>query len=85
MIPHSYSVMSGYWNNPTKTKECIDNDGFMHTGDLAVIDEEGYVAIVGRIKDIIIRGGENIYPGEIEDFLLTHPKVCLLSSVPLVT
>lgn len=76
-----YSVMSGYWNNPTKTKECIDNDGFMHTGDLAVIDEEGYVAIVGRIKDIIIRGGENIYPGEIEDFLLTHPKVSQVSIV----
>ena len=69
-----YSVMLGYWDNPEKTAEAID-DGWMHTGDLAVIDDEGYVKITGRIKDMVIRGGENIYPREIEEFLYTHPDI----------
>jgi fatty-acyl-CoA synthase len=68
-----YHVMLGYWNDPDKTSEAIDADGWMHSGDLATMDDDGYVAIVGRIKDMIIRGGENIYPREIEEFLYTHP------------
>jgi fatty-acyl-CoA synthase len=70
-----YSVMLGYWNEPERTAEAIDGDGFMHTGDLAVMDDEGYVNIVGRSKDMIIRGGENIYPREVEEFLYTHPDI----------
>jgi fatty-acyl-CoA synthase len=70
-----YSVMIGYWNDPERTAEAVDADGWMHTGDLGVMDAEGSVNIVGRIKDMIIRGGENIYPREIEEFLFTHPKV----------
>jgi fatty-acyl-CoA synthase len=70
-----YSVMLGYWDEPEKTAEAIDADGFMHTGDLAVMDEDGYLSIVGRIKDLVIRGGENIYPREVEEFLYTHPDV----------
>jgi len=70
-----YSVMHGYWEDPEKTHEAIDADGWMHTGDLATMDDEGYVNIVGRIKDLVIRGGENIYPREIEEFLYRHPKV----------
>jgi fatty-acyl-CoA synthase len=70
-----YSVMSGYWNDEVKTKESIDSDGWMHTGDLAVMANDGYVNIVGRIKDMIIRGGENIYPREIEEFLYTHDEI----------
>jgi fatty-acyl-CoA synthase len=70
-----YAVMLGYWDDPQKTSEAIDADGWMHSGDLAVFDEQGFCAIVGRIKDMIIRGGENIYPREIEEFLLGHPKV----------
>jgi len=70
-----YSVMHGYWEDPEKTREAIDADGWMHTGDLATMDDEGYVNIVGRIKDLVIRGGENIYPREIEEFLYRHPKV----------
>lgn len=70
-----YSVMLGYWNDPERTAEAIDADGWMHTGDLATMDEEGFVNIVGRIKDMIIRGGENVYPREIEEFLYTHPDV----------
>jgi fatty-acyl-CoA synthase len=70
-----YSVMLGYWNDPGATAEAIDEARWMHTGDLAVMDEEGYVSIVGRLKDMIIRGGENIYPREIEEFLYTHPAV----------
>ena len=70
-----YSVMLGYWNDPAKTAEAIDSDGWMHTGDLAVIDADGYANIVGRIKDMIIRGGENVYPREVEEFLYTHPAV----------
>ena len=70
-----YSVMHGYWDDEPRTREAIDTDGWMHTGDLAVMDAEGYVNIVGRIKDLVIRGGENIYPREIEEFLYRHPKV----------
>jgi len=70
-----YSVMLGYWHDPEKTKEAIDADGWMHTGDLAVMREDGYCNIVGRIKDMVIRGGENIYPREIEEFLYTHPDI----------
>ena len=70
-----YSVMLGYWNEPAKTAEVIDGARWMHTGDLAVMDEAGYLNIVGRIKDMVIRGGENIYPREIEEFLYTHPDV----------
>ena len=70
-----YSVMLGYWDDPDKTAEAIDADGWMHTGDLAVMREDGYCTIVGRIKDMVIRGGENIYPREIEEFLHTHPDV----------
>ncbi|MBI1378389.1 MAG: AMP-binding protein [Frankiales bacterium] len=70
-----YSVMRGYWEEPDKTAEAIDADGWMHTGDLAVMDEHGYVNIVGRIKDMVIRGGENVYPREIEEFLYTHPDI----------
>src|SRR5436189_2168910 len=67
--------MLGYWENDEATREAIDMAGWMHTGDLAVMDDDGYVNIVGRIKDMIIRGGENIYPREIEEFLYTHPAV----------
>lgn len=70
-----YSVMLGYWNDEQKTKETIDEDGWLHSGDLATMDEDGYVSIVGRIKDMIIRGGENIYPREIEEFYYNHPKI----------
>ncbi len=70
-----YSVMTGYWNDPERTAAAIDADGWMHTGDLAVMADDGYVEIVGRIKDMVIRGGENIYPREIEEFLYTHPDV----------
>jgi fatty-acyl-CoA synthase len=67
--------MLGYWDQPDKTAEAIDATGWMHTGDLATMDAEGYVNITGRIKDMLIRGGENIYPREIEEFLHTHPDV----------
>ena len=67
--------MLGYWNDPERTAEAIDAARWMHTGDLAVMDGDGYVQIVGRIKDMIIRGGENVYPREIEEFLYTHPAV----------
>ncbi|SHV34057.1 Fatty-acid-CoA ligase FadD35 [Mycobacteroides abscessus subsp. abscessus] len=70
-----YSVMLGYWNNDEKTREAIDSEGWMHTGDLAVMRSDGYCAIVGRIKDMVIRGGENVYPREIEEFLYTHPDI----------
>jgi len=70
-----YSVMLKYWNDPEKTKETIDDKGWVHTGDLGVIDEQGYCEIVGRVKDMIIRGGENIFPKEIENHLLTHPGI----------
>ena len=70
-----YSVMQGYWDDPERTAEAIDADGWMHTGDLATIDDEGYANIVGRVKDMVIRGGENVYPREIEEFLYRHPKI----------
>jgi len=70
-----YGVMLGYWEDPAKTAEAIDAEGFMHTGDLAVMDSDGYLSIVGRSKDMVIRGGENIYPREVEEFLYTHPDV----------
>ena len=71
----AYSVMLGYWDDPDRTAESIDQSGWMHTGDLATMDEDGYCAIVGRIKDMVIRGGENIYPREVEEFLYTHPAI----------
>ncbi|HEY2707351.1 MAG TPA: AMP-binding protein [Caulobacteraceae bacterium] len=78
-----YSVMLGYWDDPERTAEAIDADGWMHTGDLGTIDAEGYGNIVGRIKDMVIRGGENIYPREVEEFLYTHPKVADVTVVGL--
>ncbi len=75
LCTRGYSVMHGYWGDETKTREAIDTEGWMHTGDLATMDDEGYVNIVGRIKDMVIRGGENIYPREIEEFLYRHPQV----------
>ncbi len=75
MCTRGYSVMLGYWNEPEKTAEAIDAGRWMHTGDLAVIDTAGYLNIVGRIKDMVIRGGENVYPREVEEFLYTHPEI----------
>jgi fatty-acyl-CoA synthase len=75
LCTRGYSVMRGYWDDAAKTSEAIDADHWMHTGDLATMDAEGYVNIVGRIKDLVIRGGENIYPREVEEFLYRHPKV----------
>jgi len=75
LCTRGYSVMLGYWDEPDKTAQAIDGDGWMHTGDLAVMDDEGYVNIVGRIKDMVIRGGENVYPREVEEFLYSHPGV----------
>jgi fatty-acyl-CoA synthase len=75
LCTRGYSVMLGYWGNEEATREAIDSAGWMHTGDLATADEDGYVNIVGRIKDMIIRGGENIYPREVEEFLYAHPAV----------
>jgi fatty-acyl-CoA synthase len=75
LCTRGYSVMLGYWNEPDKTAEAIDAGRWMHTGDLAVMDEAGYLNIVGRIKDMVIRGGENIYPREIEEFLYSHPDI----------
>ncbi len=75
LCTRGYSVMLGYWNDEEKTRDSIDAAGWMHTGDLAVMDEDGYVNIVGRIKDMVIHGGENVYPREIEEFLYTNPKI----------
>jgi len=75
LCTRGYSVMLGYWDNPQATADAIDSAGWMHSGDLAVMDEHGYVRIVGRNKDMIIRGGENIYPRELEEFFYTHPVV----------
>jgi fatty-acyl-CoA synthase len=75
LLTRGYLVMPGYWNDEEKTREAIDAAGWMHTGDLATIDAEGYCNIVGRIKDMVIRGGENVYPREIEEFLYRHPKI----------
>ncbi len=70
-----YSVMQGYWDDPERTAETIDSDGWLHSGDIGVMDEQGYTQVTGRIKDMIIRGGENIYPREVEEFLYTHPDI----------
>jgi fatty-acyl-CoA synthase len=75
LCTRGYSVMLGYWDEPQKTAEVLDAGGWMHTGDLATIDDEGFGNIVGRIKDMVIRGGENLYPREIEEFLYRHPKI----------
>jgi fatty-acyl-CoA synthase len=75
LCTRGYSVMAGYWNDEQRTAEAIDREGWMHTGDLATMDDEGYVNIVGRIKDMVIRGGENVYPREIEEFLYAHPDI----------
>ena len=75
LCTRGYSVMLGYWGDDEQTDETIDKAGWLHTGDLAVIDDEGYCDIVGRVKDMIIRGGENIYPREIEEYLFQHPKI----------
>jgi len=75
MCTRGYSVMLGYWDEPEKTAEAIDAGRWMHTGDLAVMDNAGYLNIVGRIKDMVIRGGENVYPREVEEFLYTHPAI----------
>jgi fatty-acyl-CoA synthase len=75
LCTRGYAVMHGYWGDPERTREAIDADGWMHTGDLATMDAEGYVNIVGRIKDMVIRGGENVYPREIEEFLYRHPQI----------
>jgi fatty-acyl-CoA synthase len=75
LCTRGYSVMLGYWEQPDKTAEAVDSEGWMHTGDLAVMREDGYCGIVGRIKDMVIRGGENVYPREIEEFLYRHPDI----------
>ncbi|MEU1994616.1 AMP-binding protein [Nocardia gamkensis] len=75
LCTRGYSVMLGYWNDPDKTAEAIDAARWMHTGDIGVMDDEGYLAVTGRIKDMVIRGGENVYPREIEEFLYTHPDI----------
>jgi len=75
LLTRGYSVMHGYWDEPQKSREAIDERGWMHSGDLATLDDQGYCKIVGRVKDLIIRGGENISPREIEEFLYRHPKV----------
>jgi fatty-acyl-CoA synthase len=75
LCTRGYCVMAGYWQDPEKTAEAVDGDGWMHTGDIAVMDDDGYLAITGRIKDLVIRGGENVYPREIEEFLYSHPDI----------
>jgi fatty-acyl-CoA synthase len=75
LCTRGYSVMLGYWREPDKTAEAVDAARWMHTGDLAVMDDEGYLNITGRIKDMVIRGGENVYPREVEEFLYTHPDI----------
>jgi len=75
LCTRGYSVMTGYWNDDDRTAEAIDGEGWMHTGDLATMDEDGYVNIVGRSKDMVIRGGENVYPREVEEFLYSHPEI----------
>src|SRR5262249_41815012 len=83
LLTRGYSVMRGYWDDPDKTTESIDAGGWMHTGDLAVLDDEGFCNVVGRVKDMIIRGGENIYPRELEEYLIRHPKVLDVAVVGL--
>ena len=83
LCTRGYSVMHGYWDDPGRTAEAVDSEGWMHTGDLATIDDEGYCNIVGRIKDMVIRGGENVYPREIEEFLYRHPAIADVQVVGL--
>jgi fatty-acyl-CoA synthase len=75
LCTRGYTVMLGYWDEPERTAEVVDAGRWMHTGDLAVMRDDGYLAVVGRIKDVILRGGENVYPREVEEFLHTHPKI----------
>jgi fatty-acyl-CoA synthase len=75
LCTRGYSVMKGYWDDASKTREVLDEAGWLHTGDLAIIDDEGYGNITGRLKDLVIRGGENVYPREVEEFLYRHPCV----------
>jgi fatty-acyl-CoA synthase len=75
LCTRGYAVMRGYWKDEARSREAIDDAGWMHTGDLATLDAEGFANIVGRVKDMLIRGGENVYPREIEEFLLSHPGV----------
>src|SRR5260370_5102804 len=75
LCTRGYSVMLGYWNDEAHTRQALDEAGWMHTGDIATIDDQGYCRIVGRMKDMVIRGGENIYPREIEEFLYRHPDI----------
>jgi fatty-acyl-CoA synthase len=75
LCTRGYSVMLGYWDEPEKTAEAIDRARWMHTGDIGVMDDEGYISVTGRLKDMVIRGGENVYPREIEEFLFTHPDI----------
>jgi fatty-acyl-CoA synthase len=75
LCTRGYSVMFGYWDDKERTAEAVDETGWMHTGDVAVLDDDGYCKIVGRIKDMVIRGGENVYPREIEEFLYGHPAI----------
>ena len=75
LCTRGYSVMKGYWDDPERTAESIDTDGWMHSGDLAVIDSEGYCNITGRVKDMVVRGGENVYPREVEEYLYRHPAI----------
>ena len=81
LCTRGYSVMLGYWDDDERTAEAIDRAGWMHTGDLATLDEDGYCNIVGRIKDMVIRGGENVYPREVEEFLFRHPKIATVQVV----
>lgn len=83
LCTRGYSVMAGYWGEPDKTKEVVDNHGWMHTGDIAEMDEDGFVKIKGRIKDVVIRGGENLFPKEIEDLLFAHPDVMSVQVIGL--
>ena len=83
MCTRGYSVMIGYWDDPEKTDDAVDDEGWMHTGDIGVIDDQGYGNVVGRIKDMVIRGGENLYPREIEEFLYRHPKIADVQVVGL--
>jgi len=83
VLTRGYSVMQGYWDDPERTALCLDSDGWMHTGDIGVIDEAGYGNIVGRIKDMVIRGGENLFPREIEEFLYGHPSIADVQVVGL--
>jgi fatty-acyl-CoA synthase len=81
LCTRGYSVMLGYWDEPEKTADVLDAAGWMHTGDLATMDADGYVNIVGRIKDLVIRGGENVYPREVEEFLYSHPDIADVSVI----